>query len=60
MNEERLNRKISKLLKKVGANQTLYQTTMIRFLSALRDGRNGKEAIQQLQELVIQLPTAKM
>ena len=56
MNEERLNRKISKLLKKVGANQTLYQTTMMRFLLALRDGRNGEEATQQLQELISQLP----
>lgn len=56
MNEERLNRKISKLLKKVGANQILYQTTMIHFLLALRNGRNSKEAIQQLQELMAQLP----
>jgi predicted KAP-like P-loop ATPase len=52
MNEERLNRKISKLLKKVGANQTLYQTTVYRFLSALRNGRNGDIAIQQLKELL--------
>lgn len=56
MNEEKLNRKISKLLKKVGANQTLYQTTMMRFLLALRNGRNSEEATQQLQELMTQLP----
>lgn len=52
MNEERLNRKITKLLKKVGANQTLYQTTMICFVCALGDGRNGEEAIEQLKELI--------
>ena len=56
MNEERLNRKISKLLKKVSANQTLYQTTMMRFLLALRNGRSGEMAIQQLKELMAQLP----
>lgn len=52
MNEERLNRKISKLLKKVDANQTLYQSTVYYFLSALRNGRNGEMAIQQLKELL--------
>jgi len=52
MNEERLNRKITKLLKKVGANQTLYQTTMMRFICAVGDGRNGEEAIEQLQEMI--------
>jgi len=55
MKEERLNRKIVKLLKKVDVDQTLYQTTMCYFLVALRDGRNSDIAIQQLQYLITHL-----
>lgn len=55
MNEERLNRKISKLLKKVRTDQTLYQPTIVYFLLALRNGRNSELVIEELREYMAQL-----
>lgn len=55
MTEERLNRKISKLLKKVRADQTLYQPTIVYFLLALRNGRNSELVIEELREYMAQL-----